>query len=148
MKTRHILLTTDLSAESRRAYGPISELATTLGARVTLLHVIILNAGTSAVEPAGTLIGTSDPTQEIENAKGLLEREVEHLSPDLELGRDVMVGTNVAETVTRYAKDNAVDMIAFSSHGRSGLRRLLLGSVAESILRIAHVPLLLYPPEE
>ena len=40
----------------------------------------------------------------------------------------------------------AADFVAMATHGRSGLRRLLLGSVAEQVVRHAHVPVVLYPP--
>ena len=41
---------------------------------------------------------------------------------------------HVAEAVATYAKDNHFDLIALSSHGRSGFKRLFLGSVAEDLL--------------
>ena len=52
---------------------------------------------------------------------------------------------NVAEVVCDYADEHGYDLIALSSHGRSGFRRLILGSVAEAILRHAHVPVLVFP---
>lgn len=52
-----------------------------------------------------------------------------------------------AEVILDAATANAADMIAMATHGRSGIQRLLLGSVADRIVRHAHVPVLLVRPE-
>ncbi len=52
-----------------------------------------------------------------------------------------------AEVILDAATANAVDMIAMATHGRSGIQRLLLGSVADRIVRHAHVPVLMVRPE-
>ncbi|MBC8404794.1 MAG: universal stress protein [Planctomycetes bacterium] len=57
-------------------------------------------------------------------------------------------GSNIGETVAEYANENDVDLITMSTHGRTGFRRLVLGSVAESILHYAHVPVLCFPQPE
>ena len=48
-----------------------------------------------------------------------------------------------AEGITRFAADHAIDLIVLPSHGRSGVKRLLLGSVAEHVVRAAHCPVLI-----
>jgi nucleotide-binding universal stress UspA family protein len=68
------------------------------------------------------------------------------------LGRDVCTvavvveAMDVARAIVTAATERQVDYIAMATHGRSGLRRLLLGSVAEQVVRHAHLPVLLYPP--
>jgi nucleotide-binding universal stress UspA family protein len=52
-------------------------------------------------------------------------------------------GGPAAETIRRYGEDEKIGLIAMTTHGRSGLPRLLFGSVAERILRTATVPVLL-----
>jgi nucleotide-binding universal stress UspA family protein len=52
-------------------------------------------------------------------------------------------GTNFADVIARQAKKLRVSMIVMGSHGRSGLQRLLLGSVAERTLRYAECPVLI-----
>ena len=49
-----------------------------------------------------------------------------------------------ADAVVRLAEDDNVDLIVLGSHGRTGLTRLLMGSVAEAIVRKAHCPVLVY----
>jgi nucleotide-binding universal stress UspA family protein len=58
----------------------------------------------------------------------------------------VVEAMDVARAIVTAATERQVDYIAMATHGRSGLRRLLLGSVAEQVVRHAHLPVLLYPP--
>ena len=53
-----------------------------------------------------------------------------------------------AERIIACAKDNAVDVIALSTHGRSGLSALMMGSVANKVLHYAEVPVLLVKPHK
>jgi nucleotide-binding universal stress UspA family protein len=46
------------------------------------------------------------------------------------------------QRITAYAEEVGADVIVMPSHGRTGLKRLLLGSVAERVLRLAHCPVL------
>ncbi len=54
----------------------------------------------------------------------------------------VVVFGNPADEITRYAEANKVDFIVLPSHGRTGLTRLMIGSVAERVVRLAHCPVL------
>lgn len=139
-----IVLTTDLSAESKRAFAPVRELATRLGLEVTLLAVIedrVLEA-----TAGGLMTVLPDSTQ--------IRRDWERALGELadEFGRDlcrqtvVLEGADVPRTIVDFAHAQKAAYIALATHGRSGLRRLLLGSVAEVVVRHAHVPILLYPP--
>jgi nucleotide-binding universal stress UspA family protein len=48
--------------------------------------------------------------------------------------------------IVDHAASIKADYLAMATHGRTGLRRLLLGSVAELVVRNSHVPVVLYPP--
>ncbi len=62
---------------------------------------------------------------------------------------EVLVAKHAAEAIIDYAEDGAYDLIAMTTHGRSGLSRVVLGSVTDKVLRGAEVPLLiLRPPDE
>ena len=54
----------------------------------------------------------------------------------------VDTGLNIAETVTRYARDNAIDLIITGTHGRGAVKKFLMGSAAERIVRTAPCPVL------
>ena len=139
-----IVLTTDLSEESKRAFRPVRELARKLGLDVTLLSVI----EDLPFEPsAGGLMAVypdrSQMKRDWEKGLGQFADEV---------GRDgckrtvVLEAADVPRAVVTFANEQKCDFLAMATHGRSGLRRLLLGSVAEQVVRHAHVPVLLYPP--
>ena len=54
----------------------------------------------------------------------------------------VIRGTNPAETIVAYAKANSIDLIVTGTHGRGGIKHLLMGSVAERVVRTAPCPVL------
>jgi len=58
----------------------------------------------------------------------------------------VRVGPDVARAIAHYAEKQTVDLIVMASHGRGGLAHLLMGSVAEQVLRLAACPVLVIRP--
>lgn len=146
MNSRHILLTTDFSEESQRAFEPVSRLAQDLHARVTLLHVVQDRIHNLAPITAGMPGMSFDPRQSTRHARIQLDRfAATHELPE-GFAVATEVGTDVAATIVEYARTHAVDLIAMATHGHSGIRRLLLGSTAESVAHHSSVPVLLYPP--
>lgn len=145
--SRQILLLTDFSAESERAFAPAAQFADLLGARITLLHVVETAIALHAGPPSAPL--------SVSAAGVLAEREAEAHRRLLDLESRFPRGCEVTTALTRgpdaataaaaFADKNDVDLIAMASHGRTGLRRLVMGSVAESVLRRASVPVLVFP---
>jgi nucleotide-binding universal stress UspA family protein len=139
-----IVLTTDLSDEAKRAFGPVRALAKKLGLEVVLLSVL----EDLPFEPsAGGLMAVyPDRTQmKLDWEKGL-EAAAEGFGRDVCRRVAVLEAADVPRAIVEFAHQQKADYIAMATHGRSGLRRLLLGSVAEQVVRHAHVPVLLYPP--
>jgi nucleotide-binding universal stress UspA family protein len=62
-----------------------------------------------------------------------------------EVNAEVVRG-KAADAILEYAKNNSVDMIAMTTHGRSGVSRWVMGSVAERVVRGSAVPVLLVTP--
>ena len=145
MKFRHILLTTDLSPEAERAFAPAQELARAQGARITLLHVVPELSAVPHGAPLAPPIPSPETRQDIEEARELLRQQREKLDADLEVCQEVMAADNLAHAIDTYAEEHEVDLICLSTHGRTGFRRLVLGSVAEAVLRHAKVPVLCFP---
>jgi nucleotide-binding universal stress UspA family protein len=140
-----IVLTTDLSDESVRAFAPVRELAQKLGLDVTLLAVLEdlpfepTAGGLMAVYPDRTQIRADWAKQ----MKALAAK----IGPACKQ-QVVVDAADVPHAICDYAKKEKADYIAMATHGRTGLRRLLLGSVAEQVVRQAHVPVVLYPPPQ
>lgn len=148
MATKHILLTTDLSEEAQRAFAPVCDIAKLLGAKITLLHVVQLLTKVPQGAMLAQPVALGNPEQERKNAASALEEQSARLDSSLEITLDVITSDSVPRGVVQYAEEHDVDLIALSTHGRSGLRRMVLGSAAEGILRHAHVPVLCFPPEK
>ncbi len=139
-----IVVTTDLSAESKRAFAPARNLAKKLGVPLELVAVLEdlpfepTGGGLMAVYPDRRVV-----KQDWEKALGLLADE---LGRDLCKEAVVIDAVDVPRAIVDWAQSRHADFIAMATHGRSGLRRLLLGSVAEQVIRHSRVPVIVYPP--
>ena len=56
-----------------------------------------------------------------------------------------MLSGTPPEVIVNFAREQSIDLIVMSTHGRSGFSRLIYGSVAEAVLRGAHLPIMLIP---
>jgi nucleotide-binding universal stress UspA family protein len=148
MPFKKILLPTDLSAEGERAFQAVSELARALHSSVVLLHVVE-NAGAPPVGstfPRPSLLpGT---TQELERANKHMSERKARFPAGVEVTCAALVGPSVPHAIADYAVQQGCDAIALSTHGRTGFRRLVMGSVAEAVIRHARVPVLAFPRQE
>lgn len=145
MKFAHILLPTDLSEEARRAYATAAELARESGARITLLSVVEDLKVAPRGAPFAPPIGDPDAPQEAQELLEDLAKERKQLDDDLDVQCATVIGEDLGEAIAFYAKEHGCDAIVLSTHGRSGFQRLILGSVAESVLRHAAVPVISVP---
>ena len=68
-------------------------------------------------------------------------------SEGVKVKTEILTGSRPAETIAEYAQDNGIDLIIIATHGYTGLRKLMFGSVALEILHTSHVPVLLIRPE-
>jgi universal stress protein A len=135
MPIRTILHPTDYSPSSEAAFAYACSLAGEYFSEILVLHVvepvfIMTVEGYPAPYPSG----------ELEAARKRLETVVS-LDSRVKVRREVTYGGSVDEIV-RVAAESKVDMIAMGTHGRSGLSRLIMGSVAEGVLRKVPCPVL------
>jgi nucleotide-binding universal stress UspA family protein len=136
---KRILVPTDFSPHSEAALAMARDLAGRYGAHVTLLHVCPLPL--PVYEGGG---GTSPDQLEqlVEEAGQALARTRTRVGADgAELDTVVSIG-DVPDEILRHASEQGCDLIVIGTHGRRGLRRLMLGSVAEQLVRRAEVPVL------
>ena len=124
-----ILFATDYSNRSRAAYEVARALARE-GSRLVVLHVV------ESVPVA---------SEGYEQAHLERLREYEPAEPGVVMDYRLEEG-DPAETILLLAKDTDCSLIVISSHGRTGLDRVVMGSVAERIAQAAHCPVLIYRP--
>jgi nucleotide-binding universal stress UspA family protein len=148
MKIDHILVATDLSPESLRPCAPVSGLARQVGARITLLNVVQDLRVAPHGAPLAPAMSAPDVDRDIHHAKLALEEQRATVDADLDVKLDVVADNDTAQAIVDYAKKHQVDLIALSTHGRTGFRHLALGSVAESVLRRSPVPVVVFPREK
>ncbi len=143
---RKILVTTDLSEFSLAAM----EYAASLGLLFTSkLYLLYVAEDAPLVLP--TLHGLDAEVQGFDNqsphtASQDLERFVTlHLNPDWKVIPVVRSGSPPDE-ITRFALEEGIDLIVMATHGRTGFQHVLLGSIAEKIVRASSVPVLTVKP--
>lgn len=144
---KHILIASDLSPEALRPFEPMAKLARAMRAKLTILHVVQDLVVAAHGSPLAPPIGSPDLGAEIDSAKVALSEACKELGDVPDLQCEVISGIQIPTAINAYAAENNVDLIAISTHGRSGWRHLMLGSVAESVLRNSAVPVISFPRE-
>lgn len=133
-----ILLPTDGSAGMDRVIREAAELAELHGATLHALYVV--NTASLSNLPLEGSMDTVSRSLRDEGEAAL--DEVERLVPDdIPLETTTVEGSPAREIVS-YAADSGCDLVVMGTHGRSGVDRLLLGSVAERAVRRSPVPVL------
>jgi nucleotide-binding universal stress UspA family protein len=86
--------------------------------------------------------------REEQEAKNYLKTIADKLLKQRGLTAECVTSLGVAgESIVKYAAENKVELIAIATHGRSGPGRVVMGSIADYVLRHAHLPILLIRPE-
>ncbi len=148
MNIKHILLATDLSAESQRAFPFVEALAITCGARISLVHCVQHLTNGNQQSHLETPVVPPDYESVTKSAEDALKQQAADFDSSLKVSVQLLSGSDVPACLADFAKTNQVDVIALSTHGRSGFKRLALGSVAEGVLRVSSTPVLCFPKSE
>ena len=130
---------TDLSEASRLAMQHAAELTRRFDAELELLHVHPLPppaVDIEAIPAAPDLVETA--IRELRGALAAWEQEAVRIARR-PIRSDVIPGIP-ADEIARFARERAIDVVVVGTHGRGGLTRLLLGSVAERVAREAPCP--------
>jgi len=135
-----ILVPTDFSLPSEGALAYAKTLAERFGASIHLLHVLEDPYSTSAY--ATEVYGYLPPGLKESWQKNAEER-LAKLVPAAGIGNTATVIFGApAKAIVEHADNNGIDLIVMGTHGRSGVAHLLLGSVAERLIRTARCPVL------
>ena len=141
MNIKRILFPTDFSHTGDKALAMAESLARDSGAKIFIVHV----------EEPPTAYGGG------EMYYGMLEPDLDHLKEllskvkpkDLALAYEQhMVTGEPADAIARFAEEHNIDMIVMGTHGRTGVIRLLMGSVAEAVVRRSKCAVLTVKPAD
>lgn len=141
---RRILIPLDGSKLAESVLDPATELARATGARITLLHVVPMPelSGWPVLAPM-----RAKPVAKLDGAINYLDGIASELRDEgLEVDVRALRGQQPAITIADAAREVDADVIALATHGYGGLKRALLGSVADKLLRTSTLPLLIMRP--
>jgi nucleotide-binding universal stress UspA family protein len=135
---RHILIPTDLSEGAAFAGSTATEIIASEGT-ITLLHVIEVPISYAGQHPVRSWEKTI-----CQHARDELERYAQslRLATTARIRTELRIGHPGHDALELIEKDPSIDLVAIGSHGRTGIKRVLLGSVAEKIVRHAPRPVL------
>lgn len=139
MNVKNILVPIDYSVGGDAAIAYAVSLAKEHDAEIHLVHVYeqpfaYVDAGFS-----GTPVPVEVPPADLEAEEARLDRV--SLPEGVRFRRKFIIGSP-ADDLVDYAKDNQIDLVVMGTHGRTGLTRLLMGSVAEGVMRRSPCPVL------
>jgi nucleotide-binding universal stress UspA family protein len=143
---KRILVPVDFSKPSLRAVEVALELAERLAAEVVLLHVVEPVYYPAAGEVYGIGFEFGDIYVAIERAaRSQLKKLTAKVRARHAATRDLLLVGTAHRTIVEQAKKLRADLIVLSTHGRTGLSHVVLGSVAERVVRTATCPVLTVP---
>ena len=145
MSIQRILVAHDLSEASDDALRTAVEMAQKHGAALTILHVYAIPV---LPMPEGYVLQTPATVMEIQRVvhDGLTVARTRAEALGAERVDIQALAGAAADEIVRYARDRRYDLIVMGTHGRRGLVRMILGSVAEAVVRRAPCPVLTVHP--
>jgi nucleotide-binding universal stress UspA family protein len=138
---KRILIATDGSENAERAASYGMGIAKATGAEVYALYVVSTeHAGT-----ARTVMGWTEAFEEYLSSKGEVSTGyVQNLGKEGRIKVEpVSLRGSPAEKILEYAEENEIDLIVMGTQGLTGIKRFLIGSVAENVLRHSKVPVMI-----
>ncbi len=133
---KKIIAPTDFSELSAEGVRYACKLAKDVGALVIVLNVVIVDES--------NIVGKGEIDAHEKRLKEFTAKVAGHRSTDVRI-REIVVPGQAYAAISDCAEKEHADLIVLSSHGRSGLSRMLIGSVTDKLLRGASCPVLVVP---
>lgn len=139
----HILAPTDFSQAAALSVRAAAALARELGAKLTLVHV----HDPDALRPPATIGWSATQQQRLEEeieqtvSASFAELRSAHLE-GVDAEQVILKDPSPPRAICGYAEKIGADLIVIATHGRTGVKHLLIGSVAERVVRLASCPVL------
>lgn len=140
-----ILCPVDFSPPSEHAFALALDLATRFGADLQVVHVYQLPV--YALPDGAMMVGPEYTVRMTDELQRALKEFVEGREGGVTIETHLVEGVPYRE-VTRLAEELEADLVVMGTHGRTGLKHLLLGSVAERVVRTAKIPVITVPVPE
>lgn len=143
VQLKNLICTTDFSELSNRAVPYAVALAKEFGSRLYLYHVVGLPSAAMYGEILVDLVDQQNKAIDIAQQQliDVIGKQQIDWQPLVSLG-------HIADEITHMAAEKNADLVIMATHGRSGLKRLVLGSVAERLIRTLPCPMLIVPGAE
>ena len=142
MAYQNILVPVDGSETSYAAVAQAAELAKAFGGKITVVQVLALDPYIAAEYISATQTNDLIERARTSVLKTLDEAAAKFSNLGIPVEAKLLEGQVVHREIIREAETSKADLIVIGSHGRTGLKRLFLGSVAQSVLGEAHIPVL------
>ncbi len=143
MIAQHLLVPIDFSAHSDQALVYAIEVAKSFNAHLTLLHVQYPSTGRNAVG----VINVNVEALADEAERGM-QAALERVYRAGLKGERIMTTGVAVQTIVEVARDRHADLIVMGTHGRTGLTHILIGSIAEKVVRLAPCPVVVTRPHD
>ena len=147
-KIENILVPVDVSDDTESAILSSLELAEIFNASVTLLYVFWLYENVYDIPPSLVKKFIEKSHQKLDQIANLNKKKFlkANKRTKLTLSTEVLHGVSPALAIRYYANKNKIDFIMMNTHGRKGIKRIVLGSEAEKVIREAPCPVLVFRP--
>lgn len=146
---RKILVASDLSPLSDAAVHEAVTLAQSWEAEIEVAHVFHGPLPVAGMDVAFTVPLTA---ADLESLRGSFQRalrqQIDRIGIDVPVTSKLLEGNHAAEIISQYAFENGFDLVVAASHGRRGVKRFVMGSVAERLMRMSEVPVLVVKVRE
>jgi universal stress protein A len=140
-----ILCPTDFSDPSLLALNAANELARMSGAEIILVHVVSPLPVIPPPDAMATFNVATYMEEMLQSARTSMDRLIKEKSPSDVTVRPLVLTGNAADEITRAAEEQEADLIVIATHGLTGWRRFIFGSVAERVVRLSPCPVLAIP---
>ena len=137
---RRIIVPTDFSADAAHATQTAAQLARRFGAEITLLHCYQINPG--AISPYGITLPSGFDRELRDAAHTQLEAQAEKISAEGVKVKTRLMSLPASLGIEECVVEDDADLIVMGTRGLSGIKHVMLGSVAERTVRTASCPVL------
>lgn len=149
MNTKKILVTTDFSDESERAFN-----LEKFGFDISNIEVTLISVFDEFILPSNLLVNMPNYQDLMKEARNSAESRLKELFskfPDkIKINSKLLTSSSpdIAHEITNFAKENNFDTIVISSHGRGSLSSLIIGSTTQKVIAKSNCPVLVIPPKQ